>query len=72
MRPKPHLGFPVQVDQRLWVKVMTFLNTFFLRKNIHKQLLECMIMFAQSWQKWEAISKEYSHSVSFAAVGFQK
>lgn len=46
--------------------------TLFLRKNIHKQLLECMIMFAQSWQKWEAISKEYSESVSFAAVGFQK
>lgn len=28
MRQKPHLGFPVKVDQRLWVKVMTLLNTF--------------------------------------------
>lgn len=44
--------------------------TLFLHKNIHKQLLECMIMFAQSWQKWEAIRKEYSDSISF--VGFQK
>lgn len=52
MRQKPHLSSPEKVGQRLWVKVMTCLDTLFLCKDIHKQLLECMIMFAQSWQKW--------------------
>lgn len=43
MRQKPHLGSPKKV--RLWVKVMTLLNTLISLQG-HAQLLECMLVFA--------------------------
>lgn len=44
----------------------------FLRKDIYKQLLECITVFAQSWQRWGSHWQGVFWSLSFAAAGFPK
>lgn len=67
---KSHTLVPLRLI-RLWVKVMTLLNTFSTRTftNRYLNVWSCL---PSPGKNGEAIGKEYSDSISFAAIGFQK